>query len=176
MVNKTLIAARGLLKKKLMLPVLLLLKLKMKALMPIFVAIIGLKAMKALILSKLAITLVLGCVIMNLLKKTGMPMPMSMMPMMGTSPAEPMPYGPPSSVTTPATPDNSYGPAAWDPPASSYTSGSYTNRVWEPSSSSSSHNLAYSAYYPSSSSSSSGSALSSSTGSSSSLAPTAHAY
>lgn len=174
MFHKGITAARGLLKKKLMLPVLLLLKLKMKALMPIFVAIIGLKAMKALILSKLAITLVLGFIIMNLLKKTGMPMPMSMM---GTSPAiEPMPYGPPSSVTTPATPDNSYGPAAWDPPASSYTSGSYTNRVWEPSSASSSHNLAYSSYYPSSSSGSAISSSSSSTGSSSSSAPTAHAY
>lgn len=148
----------------------------MKALMPIFVAIIGLKAMKALILSKLAITIVLGFIIMNLLKKTGMAMPMSMMPMMGAPPAEPMPYGPPSSVTTPATPDNSYGPAAWDPPASSYTSGSYTNRVWEPSSASSSHNLAYSSYYPSSSSSISGSSTSSSSPSAGSATPTAHAY
>lgn len=63
--------ARGILKKKLLLPVLLLLKLKMKALMPILVAIIGIKAIKALILSKLAITLVLGFLIYNLVMKKG---------------------------------------------------------------------------------------------------------
>lgn len=64
-------AARGILKKKLLLPVLLLLKLKMKALMPILVSIIGIKAIKALILSKLAITLVLGFLVYNLLMKKG---------------------------------------------------------------------------------------------------------
>lgn len=58
-------------KKKLLLPVLLLLKLKMKALMPILVSIIGIKAIKALILSKLAITLVLGFLIYNLVMKKG---------------------------------------------------------------------------------------------------------
>lgn len=63
--------ARGILKKKLLLPVLLLLKLKMKALMPILVAIIGIKSIKALILSKLAITLVLGFLIYNLIMKKG---------------------------------------------------------------------------------------------------------
>jgi len=68
--------ARGLLKKKLLLPFLLLLKLKLKTLMPIFVAIIGIKALKALVLSKLAILIVIGFVAMQLFKKGGMMMPM----------------------------------------------------------------------------------------------------
>lgn len=70
--------ARGLLKKKLLLPFLLLLKLKLKALMPIFVAIIGLKALKALVLSKLAFLIVIGFVAFQLFKKNGMAMPMGM--------------------------------------------------------------------------------------------------
>jgi hypothetical protein len=65
------VSARGLLKKKLLLPVLLLLKLKMKALMPIFVALIGIKALKALVLSKLAIVLVVGFIVLQLVKKGG---------------------------------------------------------------------------------------------------------
>lgn len=156
--------ARGdLLKKKLLLPVLLLLKLKLKALMPIFVGLIGLKAMKALILSKLAITLVIGFIVAQLVKKSGLGMPMSMMPMM---PAEPpmTAYGAPAPTSEPS---SSYSPS-WEP---SNGSGPYA-RVWDPSSSSSSaHNLAYSSYYPSSSSSgssSSGSASPSSSSSSSS--------
>ena len=68
--------ARGILKKKLLLPFLLLLKLKLKALMPIFVAIIGLKAMKALVLSKLAILLVVGFIAVQFFKKGGMTPPM----------------------------------------------------------------------------------------------------
>lgn len=64
-------SGRGLLKKKLLFPALLLLKLKMKALMPILVALVGLKAMKALILSKLAIAIVLGFVIYQLCAKSG---------------------------------------------------------------------------------------------------------
>lgn len=68
--------ARGLLKKKLLLPFLLLFKLKMKALMPIFVAIIGLKALKALILSKLALLIVVGFIALQFFKKGGMMMPM----------------------------------------------------------------------------------------------------
>lgn len=70
--------ARGLLKKKLLLPFLLLLKLKLKALMPIFVAIIGIKALKALVLSKLAILIVIGFVAFQLFKKGGMMTPMGM--------------------------------------------------------------------------------------------------
>jgi len=68
--------ARGLLKKKILLPFLLLFKLKMKALMPIFVAIIGLKALKALVLSKLALLIVIGFVALQFFKKGGMMMPM----------------------------------------------------------------------------------------------------
>lgn len=121
--------------------------------MPIFVALIGLKAMKALILSKLAITIVLGFLISQLVKKTGLGMmPMSMMPtdamMMNT---------------TPATPDTSYGPAAWESANSAYS----VRNSWDASPASSSHNLAYSAYYPGSSSSSYSSPSSSSSSSSS---------
>ncbi|XP_062540336.1 uncharacterized protein LOC134208362 isoform X1 [Armigeres subalbatus] len=173
--------SRGhLLKKKLLLPVLLLLKLKMKALMPILVALIGLKAMKALILSKLAITLVLGFLVAQLVKKSGLGMPMmSMMPMMPPA-AE---YGAPAPATT-ESPSSSYGAPSWE----SQSGGPYS-RVWEPSTSSSSHNLAYSSYYPSGSSSSysstaynSGSSTSassspsSSSSSSSSSSNSAHAY
>ncbi|XP_053681783.1 uncharacterized protein LOC128732537 [Sabethes cyaneus] len=172
--------SRGhLLKKKLLLPVLLLLKLKMKALMPIVVALIGLKAMKALILSKLAITLVLGFLIAQLVKKSGLGMPMmSMMPMMPPA-AE---YGAPAPAST--EPPSSYNPSSWEP----QTGGPYS-RVWEPSTSSSSHSLAYSSYYPSSSSNSgssysstaynsgsAGSSSSPSSSSSSSSSTSAHAY
>ncbi|XP_062540337.1 uncharacterized protein LOC134208362 isoform X2 [Armigeres subalbatus] len=160
--------------------VLLLLKLKMKALMPILVALIGLKAMKALILSKLAITLVLGFLVAQLVKKSGLGMPMmSMMPMMPPA-AE---YGAPAPATT-ESPSSSYGAPSWE----SQSGGPYS-RVWEPSTSSSSHNLAYSSYYPSGSSSSysstaynSGSSTSassspsSSSSSSSSSSNSAHAY
>lgn len=59
------------LKKKLLLPILLLLKLKLKALMPILVAIIGIKSLKALILSKLAIVLVVGFIAYQFLAKSG---------------------------------------------------------------------------------------------------------
>uniref|UniRef100_A0A2A4IWP1 Osiris 20 n=1 Tax=Heliothis virescens TaxID=7102 RepID=A0A2A4IWP1_HELVI len=138
--------ARGILKKKLLLPVLLLLKLKMKALMPILVAIIGIKAMKALILSKLAITLVLGFLIYNLIMKKGA-MPMMMMPPAETVSPAPQ-YGPPAnqygppSTPAPSAPQDSYSPA-WEPASS----GPYA-RVWDPS------QLAYSSYYPGDSSSS----------------------
>lgn len=143
------------LKKKLLLPVLLLLKLKMKALMPIFVAIIGIKAMKALILSKLAITLVLGFILVQLLKKKGMDMPMmSMAPMMpAADPATA--YGAPAPTAAP----DSYSQPGWDA-----NSGGPYSRIWEPSSGATGSNLAYSSYYPSSSSSSS-------SGSSSSITP-----
>ncbi|KAJ8709750.1 hypothetical protein PYW08_009754 [Mythimna loreyi] len=131
--------ARGILKKKLLLPVLLLLKLKMKALMPILVAIIGIKSIKALILSKLAITLVLGFLIYNLIMKKGA-MPMMMMPPTEAAPASQ--YGPPAnqygppSTPAPSAPQDSYG-APWEPASS----GPYS-RVWDPS------QLAYSSYYP----------------------------
>lgn len=68
--------SRGLLKKKLLLPFLLLFKLKLKALMPIFVAIIGLKALKALVLSKIALIVVVGFIALQFFKKGGMTPPM----------------------------------------------------------------------------------------------------
>lgn len=121
----------------------------MKALMPIFVALIGLKALKALILSKLAIGIVLGFVAYQLFsKKTAMSM-MSMTP-------DPM------TAYVPSTTASSYDPNSWEP---SSAGGPYS-RVWEPSGSSSSQSLAYSSYYPSSSSSGSSSLGSSSSSSS----------
>ncbi|KDR14187.1 hypothetical protein L798_11595, partial [Zootermopsis nevadensis] len=124
--------ARGILKKKLLLPLLLLFKLKLKALMPIVVAIIGVKALKALILSKLAILLVAGFLIMQLCKKAGMPMPTNPVTV---EPAPPTPYGAPAPG--PSTPGSSYDPS-WDPNASS---GGPYSRVWDP------HQMAYSGYY-----------------------------
>jgi len=100
--------------------------------MPIFVALIGVKALKALILSKLAFLLVAGFLILQLCKKLGMPMPT--MPM-AVEPAPPTPYGAPAAG--PSTPASSYDPS-WDPSASS---GGPYSRVWDP------HQMAYSAYY-----------------------------
>lgn len=117
------------LKKKLLLPVLLLLKLKLKAILPIFMGIIGMKAVKALILSKLAITLVVGYIAYNLLKK---------------------PAAPAATDVTTAAP-SSYDPSSWEPSA---TSGGPYARIWDPSA----QNLAYSYYSGSSSGSNSGSA------------------
>ncbi|XP_076650921.1 DUF1676 domain-containing protein Osi20 [Halictus rubicundus] len=142
--------ARGILKKKLLLPILLLLKLKMKALMPILVAIVGLKAMKALVLSKLAILLVIGFIAVQFFKKGGMMMPM------GMSMESAAQYGaPPLASTT-----SSYDPAAtWD------GNGPYS-RVWTPTNGVDAQNLAYSYYAPGSSSGSYSSSSSSSSSSS----------
>lgn len=123
-------------KKKLLLPALLLLKLKLKAILPIFVALIGLKAIKALILSKLAITLVVGFIAYSLLKKPA-------------TPATP-------ETSTTAAPASSYDPSSWEPSASA--GGPYA-RVWDPSA----QNLAYSAYYSGSSTGSGSSASGSAT-------------
>ncbi|XP_055384942.1 uncharacterized protein LOC129614391 [Condylostylus longicornis] len=147
------------LKKKVIWPILLLLKLKTKILIPIMMTLIGIKAMKALILSKIAIKLVLGFIIYNLIQKLG-GLKMTMMPMMPPAP-EPV-YGVPSP-TTPAP----YEPSSWEP-AKEY--GSPYARVWsEPSSA---QQIAYSSYYPSSSSSS----ASSSSGSSNSGSSTSSTY
>lgn len=67
--------ARGMLKKKVLLPLLLLLKIKMKAIMPIFMALIGIKAFKALIVAKLALGIILGFIAVQFFKKGGMAMP-----------------------------------------------------------------------------------------------------
>ncbi|KAH1009411.1 hypothetical protein HUJ04_001770 [Dendroctonus ponderosae] len=136
--------SRGILKKKLLLPFLILFKLKTKLLMPIFVALASLKAFKALILSKLAIVLVLGFIIYQLCAKSGMPMPMMTM---GPAPEPPASlYGAPAPGPSTA-PPSSYEPG-WEP----NTGGPY-QRVWS-GSSNEAQNLAYSAYYPGSSSSS----------------------
>ncbi|XP_018310986.1 uncharacterized protein Osi20 [Mycetomoellerius zeteki] len=144
--------ARGLLKKKLLLPFLLLLKLKLKALMPIFVAIVGIKALKALVLSKLAILIVIGFVAIQLFKKGGMMMPMGMT----MEPAST--YGVPSMLST----TSSYDPVnTWD------GNGPYS-RVWTPTNGADAQNLAYSYYSPGSSNSYSSAGSSSSSSSSSS--------
>ncbi|XP_076759317.1 DUF1676 domain-containing protein Osi20 [Xylocopa sonorina] len=141
--------ARGMLKKKLLLPFLLLLKLKLKALMPIFVAIIGLKALKALVLSKLAILLVIGFIAVQFFKKGGMMMPMGM----SMEPATP-PYGAmPTSTST------------YDPPNTWDANGPYS-RVWTPSNGVEAQNLAYSYYSPNSGSNTYSSSSSSSSSSS----------
>lgn len=106
-------------KKKLLLPALLLLKLKLKAILPIFVGIIGIKAVKALILSKLALTLVVGFIAYSLMKK---------------------PAAAAGAEASTAAPASSYDPSSWEPNA---TSGGPYARIWDPSA----QNLAYSAYY-----------------------------
>lgn len=58
-------------KEKMLLPLLLLVKLKLKALTPIMVALVSMKALKALILSKISILLVLGFLAAQLFKKAG---------------------------------------------------------------------------------------------------------
>lgn len=121
-------------------------KLKLKVVMPILLALVSLKATKALILSKIAIKLVLGFLIYNLIQKLG-GMKMNMVPM----PAPAAEYGVPSTTAS------SYDPSSWEP----MSGGPYAR--WD------SQNLAYSSYHPSSSSSySSGSSSSSTAGTSSS--------
>ncbi|XP_030562804.1 uncharacterized protein LOC115764091 [Drosophila novamexicana] len=135
-------------KDKLFLPLLLLMKLKLKVVMPILLALVSLKATKALILSKIAIKLVLGFLIYNLIQKLG-GMKMNMVPMPAPMPA--VEYGVPSTTAS------SYDPSSWEP----QSGGPYAR--WD------SQNLAYSSYHPSSSSSySSGSTSGSTAGTSSS--------
>ncbi|EDW58508.1 uncharacterized protein Osi20 [Drosophila virilis] len=119
-------------KDKLFLPLLLLMKLKLKVVMPILLALVSLKATKALILSKIAIKLVLGFLIYNLIQKLG-GMKMNMVPMPAPMPA--VEYGVPSTTAS------SYDPSSWEP----QSGGPYAR--WD------SQNLAYSSYHPSSSSS-----------------------
>lgn len=106
-------------KKKLLLPALLLLKLKLKAILPIFMGIIGIKAVKALLISKLALTLVVGFIAYSLMKK---------------------PAAPAAGMEASTAAPSSYDPNSWEPSA---TSGGPYARIWDPSA----QNLAYSAYY-----------------------------
>lgn len=134
-------SARDMMKQKMLLPLLLLLKLKLKALTPLMVAIVGMKALKALILSKISILLVLGFLASQLLKKAGMK---DMMPSMMVEPtaygapaAPPMTgYGAPAGPAPPVT-MSSYEPS-WEPSA-----GGPYKRNWEP------QQVVYSAYQPS---------------------------
>ncbi|XP_026276100.1 uncharacterized protein LOC113204931 isoform X2 [Frankliniella occidentalis] len=126
---------RGLLlKKKLLLPALVLMKLKMKALQPIFMALIGVKALKALIMSKLALTLVLGFLLVQLLKKFGMMAPMGMGMDATTTMAPMTAYGPPAPVPSYGPPPPTYGPPqpSYGPPTNSY--GPPTNSYGPPAS------------------------------------------
>lgn len=126
-------------------PILLLLKLKMKALMPILVLISSIKAVKALVISKIALLVVGGFVFLQLCKKLGggampmMPMmpgaaEMTMAPPSSAYGAAPMPY------SAPAPPANSYGPSetSWEP--SPAASNSYS-RVYD------AHQMAYKGYF-----------------------------
>lgn len=116
----------------------MLLKLKLKAILPLITTIIGIKAFKALVMSKLALTLVVGFIAYSLLKK-------------------PAAAAPAVETSSPAAPASSYDPSSWEPSAAS--GGPYA-RVWDPSA----QNLAYSAYYSGASSAGgSGSAAASAT-------------
>lgn len=129
----------------------------MKALMPILVALIGFKAMKAFIMAKLALTLVLGFLATQLIKKVGMKMPMQMNPMQMMQPPQPE-YGAPIPPTTGS-------PAAYES-SNGWEGSNYNSRVWDTTNLGSSHNLAYNSYYSPSSSSNLNSNNFSATGSS----------
>lgn len=135
----------GMMQDKMLMPLMMMMKMKLKMLMPIMMAIVSMKATKALVLSKVAIMLVLGFLIKEFLKKSGgipgLPIHLPGFP----GPAEP------SSTSAPPP---MYGP----PQSSSYESSS----SWEPTgysshSSDSAHSMAYNSYQPSSSSGSSAS-------------------
>jgi len=147
--------------QKALLPLLLMLKMKLKMITPIMLTMVSIKATKALLMSKLALFLVSVFMFSQVLKKLGMhlpmlhPPPMEMMPMSLTTPPS---YGPPPAPAygAPSPPSASYGspsqsasysePNAWEPSSSS--SNSYS-KIWDP------QQIAYSAYYKPSSSSSS---------------------
>ncbi|KAF6209340.1 hypothetical protein GE061_015087 [Apolygus lucorum] len=127
--------ARDMMKQKMLLPLLMLVKLKLKALTPIMLAMVSLKATKALIMSKIALLLITGFLVFQLCQKLGMAK-MNMMPaaMPGTMPAmdasatlpppmygPPSPsYGPPTSSYGPPTTASSYEPSAWEPAPGPY--------------------------------------------------------
>ncbi|KAK9501537.1 hypothetical protein O3M35_012244 [Rhynocoris fuscipes] len=118
--------------EKMLFPLLMLVKLKLKALTPILLAFVGLKATKALILSKIAILLVIGFLIVQLCQKLGMAK-MNMQP--AVTPPVPM-YGPPTTLS-------SYDPSGWEPAPG--PPGPYS-RVYETNPSTTAHHMAYSAY------------------------------
>lgn len=165
--------------QKALLPLLMMLKMKLKMITPIMLTLVSIKATKALVFSKIALLMVTLFMASQLLKKLGMHLPMlhpppMEMPMgMGAMTTSP-PYGapaplPPSSSYGPASPSQSYGSpsssysepsaASWEP--SSASSNTYS-KVWDP------QQIAYSAYYKTGPSSSSSSLSSSSSSSSTS--------
>lgn len=111
-------------------------------------AIVKIKAFKALVMSKIALLTVIGFLVFQIIMKK---QAMNMMAMpMDQGPATPMPYGPPSPA-----PINSYGPpstvsyneapiydapSSWEPSASS--GGPYARVGWDAQS------LAYNSYLP----------------------------
>ncbi|KAL4097023.1 hypothetical protein QTP88_021864 [Uroleucon formosanum] len=135
----------GMMQDKMLMPLMMMMKMKLKMLMPIMMALVSMKATKALVLSKVAIMLVLGFLLKEFLKKSGIPgLPLHLPGFPGsaepssTSGPPPM-YGPPQS--------SSYeSPSSWEP--TGYSSHS----------SDSAHSMAYNSYQPSSSSSSGSSA------------------
>ncbi|XP_075210127.1 DUF1676 domain-containing protein Osi20 [Lycorma delicatula] len=121
--DRALTSARDMMKQKMLLPLLMIIKLKLKVLIPILLTIVFVKATKALILSKISLLVVLGFVAFQLfMKKNAMNM---MATPMEPIPATPMPYGPPSP-----TPISSYGPPST---SSSYEAPVYdAPSSWEP--------------------------------------------
>ncbi|VVC41615.1 Protein of unknown function DUF1676 [Cinara cedri] len=138
----------GMMQDKMLMPLMMLMKMKMKMLMPIMMAMVSMKATKALILSKVAVLLVLGFLVKEFLKKSG-GIPGLPLHLPGMMPAAPEP-------------SSTVGPPMYGPPQSS---GYESSASWEPTGYSSSaghtsdsaHSMAYSSYLPSSSSSSSAS-------------------
>ncbi|XP_060853658.1 uncharacterized protein LOC132931721 [Rhopalosiphum padi] len=134
----------GMMQDKMLMPLMMMMKMKLKMLMPIMMAIVSMKATKALVLSKVAIMLVLGFLVKEFLKKSGIPgLPIHLPGFPG-----------PSEPSSTSAPPPMYGP----PQSSSYESSS----SWEPTgysshSSDSAHSMAYNSYQPSSSSGSSAS-------------------
>ncbi|XP_014256873.1 uncharacterized protein LOC106670792 [Cimex lectularius] len=129
--------ARDMMKQKMLFPLLMLVKLKLKALTPILLAIVGLKATKALVLSKLAILLVVGFLVVQLCQKLGMAkmsmQPAAMPPPMDPPATPPVPmYGPPTT--------SSYDPG-WEP-----APGPYARLYDTKQQSTTAHQLAYSSY------------------------------
>ncbi|CAH1404274.1 unnamed protein product [Nezara viridula] len=122
--------ARDMMKQKMLFPLLMLIKLKLKALTPIMLAFVGLKATKALVLSKIAILLVVGFLIVQLCQKLGMAK-MSMTP--AAMPT--MDPTPPPSVYGPPTTQSSYDPNSWEPAPGPYA------RIYDTS-----QQMAYSGY------------------------------
>ena len=154
------VLARDMMQQKALLPLLLMLKMKLKMITPIMLTLVSIKATKALVMSKIALLLVSVFMFSQVLKKLGMHLPMLHPPpmdMIHPSMTTPPTYGPPSAAYgVPSSPSSSYGspsqsasysePNSWEPSSSSSNS---HPKIWDP------QQIAYSAYYKPSGSSSS---------------------